>query len=148
MLSEMEASVFPCGGRRNYELGKYGCHCPKLCFVRCRRSARRGNVMRPVSQARGPEFDGKYFFFAGCLSFEYCGGITAVRTGYGVTIIAAHPRETSRPIDAIDFSGNCCIVLGSEGHGISEQVLAACDMEAAIPMTRAWIHLMSQAQAR
>ena len=58
-----------------------------------------------------------------------------VRTQYGVTIIAAHPRETSRPIDAIDFSGNCCIVLGSEGHGISEQVLAACDMEAAIPMT-------------
>lgn len=59
-----------------------------------------------------------------------------IRTEFNVTIIAAHPRETSISIDSIDFSANCCIVLGSEGHGISERVLAACDMETAIPMTR------------
>jgi tRNA G18 (ribose-2'-O)-methylase SpoU len=58
-----------------------------------------------------------------------------VRSEYGVTIIAAHPRESSRSIASIDFTGNCCIVLGSEGHGISERVLAACDTEATIPMT-------------
>ena len=58
-----------------------------------------------------------------------------VRSEYGVAIIAAHPRESSSSIDSIDFTGNCCIVLGSEGHGISEQVLAACDTEATIPMT-------------
>ncbi len=59
-----------------------------------------------------------------------------IRSDFDVTIIAAHPREISRPIAGVDFSGNCCIVLGSEGHGISERVLAACDMEAAIPMTK------------
>jgi tRNA G18 (ribose-2'-O)-methylase SpoU len=58
-----------------------------------------------------------------------------VHSEYGVTIIAAHPRESSGSIDSIDFTGNCCIVLGSEGHGISERALAACDMEATIPMT-------------
>ena len=58
-----------------------------------------------------------------------------IRSEFNAAIIAAHPRETSRSIDTIDFTANCCIVLGSEGHGISERVLAACDMEAAIPMT-------------
>ena len=58
-----------------------------------------------------------------------------IRSEFNAAIIAAHPRETSRSIDTIDFTANCCIVLGSEGHGISERVLAACDMETAIPMT-------------
>ncbi|MGA9405509.1 MAG: RNA methyltransferase [Bacteroidota bacterium] len=59
-----------------------------------------------------------------------------LRSDFNVTIIAAHPRETSSSITNVDFCGNCCIVLGGEGHGISERVLAACDLEAAIPMTR------------
>jgi len=33
-----------------------------------------------------------------------------------------------------DFSGDCCIVFGSEGDGISAPVLAACDEAVAIPM--------------
>ena len=57
-----------------------------------------------------------------------------IRSEYNVTIIAAHPRPTNIQIDSVDFSGNCCVVLGGEGHGISERVLAACDVEATIPM--------------
>jgi tRNA G18 (ribose-2'-O)-methylase SpoU len=57
-----------------------------------------------------------------------------IRSEYGVTVIAAHPRTTNSAIDTIDFTGNCCLVLGGEGHGISERVLAICDMEATIPM--------------
>ena len=33
-----------------------------------------------------------------------------------------------------DFSGDCCIVFGSEGDGISAAVLEACDEAVAIPM--------------
>ena len=33
-----------------------------------------------------------------------------------------------------NLAGDCCIVFGSEGYGISPAVLAACDEAAAIPM--------------
>src|SRR5208283_2890242 len=38
--------------------------------------------------------------------------LRGIRSEQGVTIIAAHPRTTNSPIDSVDFSGNCCIVLG------------------------------------
>jgi len=33
-----------------------------------------------------------------------------------------------------NFTGDCCIVFGSEGDGISTSVLEACDEAVAIPM--------------
>ncbi len=51
----------------------------------------------------------------------------------GVRCIAAHPH-TNRILSQADFRGDCCIVFGSEGDGISKPVLAACDEAAAIPM--------------
>jgi tRNA G18 (ribose-2'-O)-methylase SpoU len=36
-----------------------------------------------------------------------------------------------------NFTADCCIVVGSEGHGISPAVLAACDEAVAIPMADA-----------
>ncbi len=33
-----------------------------------------------------------------------------------------------------NFTGDCCVVFGSEGHGISPKVLAACDEAVVIPM--------------
>ncbi len=39
-----------------------------------------------------------------------------------------------KTISRTDFSGDCCIVFGSEGGGISTSVLAACDEAVAIPM--------------
>jgi tRNA G18 (ribose-2'-O)-methylase SpoU len=39
-----------------------------------------------------------------------------------------------KTISQTDFSGDCCIVFGSEGDGISPAVLEACDDAVAIPM--------------
>ncbi len=52
----------------------------------------------------------------------------------GVRVIAAHPQANQRSIHAADFRRDCCVVLGSEGPGLSPEVLAACDETVAIPM--------------
>jgi len=49
-------------------------------------------------------------------------------------VYAAHPHTEEHSIQRSDFSGNCCIVFGNEGSGVSPQVLSACDMPVAIPM--------------
>lgn len=52
----------------------------------------------------------------------------------GLRCIAAHPHTDRRTLDQADFTRDCCIVLGAEGPGLSEDVLAACDEAVAIPM--------------
>jgi tRNA G18 (ribose-2'-O)-methylase SpoU len=52
----------------------------------------------------------------------------------GVRCIAAHPHVEKRTLSDADFRRDCCIIFGSEGHGISESVLALCDDAVAIPM--------------
>jgi tRNA G18 (ribose-2'-O)-methylase SpoU len=54
--------------------------------------------------------------------------------GHGVRCLAAHPHTDKKVLSQADFTGDCCIVFGSEGHGISGEVLAACDEAVAIPM--------------
>jgi tRNA G18 (ribose-2'-O)-methylase SpoU len=54
--------------------------------------------------------------------------------GHGVRCIAAHPHTDKQFLSRADFSGDCCLVFGSEGQGISPEVLAACDEAVAIPM--------------
>ena len=54
--------------------------------------------------------------------------------GRGVSCVAAHPRGDGRMLSQADFTGDCCIVLGSEGKGISRKVLEACDEAVMIPM--------------
>jgi tRNA G18 (ribose-2'-O)-methylase SpoU len=54
--------------------------------------------------------------------------------GHGVRCIAAHPHTDKKLLSQADFSGDCCIVFGSEGQGISPEVLVACDEAVAIPM--------------
>ncbi|MEI7535117.1 MAG: RNA methyltransferase, partial [Verrucomicrobiae bacterium] len=53
---------------------------------------------------------------------------------HGIRCIAAHPRPDGKTLSQADFTGDCCVVFGSEGHGISEKVLAACDEAVTIPM--------------
>ena len=53
----------------------------------------------------------------------------------GIRVIAAHPHASGKTISDLDFAGPCCIVLGSEGSGISDAVLSQCDEMAAIPMS-------------
>jgi tRNA G18 (ribose-2'-O)-methylase SpoU len=48
--------------------------------------------------------------------------------------IAAHPHADGRTLSQAALASSCCIVFGSEGYGLSERVLAACDEAAAIPM--------------
>jgi tRNA G18 (ribose-2'-O)-methylase SpoU len=52
----------------------------------------------------------------------------------GIRCVAAHPHSSDLTLSRCDLRGNCCIVLGSEGHGISPSVLAACDASVMIPM--------------
>jgi tRNA G18 (ribose-2'-O)-methylase SpoU len=52
----------------------------------------------------------------------------------GVRCIAAHPHTDKKVLSQADFSGDCCLVFGSEGQGISPEVLAACDEAVAVPM--------------
>lgn len=52
----------------------------------------------------------------------------------GIRCIAAHPRADGKILSQADFSGDCCLVFGSEGNGISEAVLESCDEAVAIPM--------------
>lgn len=52
-----------------------------------------------------------------------------------VRVIAADPHTGHRAIHNANFATDCCIVLGSEGIGLSREVLAACDEAVAIPMS-------------
>jgi tRNA G18 (ribose-2'-O)-methylase SpoU len=52
----------------------------------------------------------------------------------GIRCIAAHPHTKKKLLSQADFSGDCCIVFGSEGDGISKAVLETCDEAVAIPM--------------
>lgn len=53
----------------------------------------------------------------------------------GITCVAAHPHVEQLALPRCDFSTDCCIVLGSEGYGLSTAVLEVCDVTATIPMT-------------
>lgn len=52
----------------------------------------------------------------------------------GVRCLAAHPRPGARKLTEIDLRGDCCLVFGSEGPGLTPAVLAACDDMVEIPM--------------
>ena len=51
-----------------------------------------------------------------------------------VRIIAAHAHAIERSVSQADFTRDCVIILGSEGHGISKEVLDLCDEQVLIPM--------------
>lgn len=52
----------------------------------------------------------------------------------GIRSIAAHGPSRPATIAACDLTRDCCIVLGSEGYGLSDGVLAVCDEAVSIPM--------------
>src|SRR6266850_3751438 len=41
----------------------------------------------------------------------------------GVRIIAAHPHTTEKTVTEATFATDCCVVFGSEGHGLSDELL-------------------------
>ena len=52
----------------------------------------------------------------------------------GVRCLAAHPRPGAKKLSAVDLRGDCCLVFGAEGPGLTADVLAACDDTVEIPM--------------
>jgi tRNA G18 (ribose-2'-O)-methylase SpoU len=59
--------------------------------------------------------------------------LTALRS-HGVRCLAAHPRPGAKKLPQVDLRGNCCLVFGAEGPGLTAPVLAACDGMVEIPM--------------
>ena len=58
----------------------------------------------------------------------------AVLRTRGVRCLAAHPRPGAKKLSAIDLRGDCCLVFGAEGPGLTAAALAACDDTVEIPM--------------
>lgn len=52
----------------------------------------------------------------------------------GVLCVAAHPQAAGLTLPELDLRGDCCVVFGSEGYGLSGAVLESCDVCAAVPM--------------
>jgi tRNA G18 (ribose-2'-O)-methylase SpoU len=59
--------------------------------------------------------------------------LTALRA-QGVRCLAAHPRPEAKDLTAVDLRGDCCLLFGAEGPGLTPAVLAACDDMVEIPM--------------
>jgi len=59
--------------------------------------------------------------------------LTALRAR-GIRCLAAHPRPGAKNLAAVDLRGDCCLVFGAEGPGLTAPVLAACDDMVEIPM--------------
>ena len=57
----------------------------------------------------------------------------ATMAGAGLRIVAAVPRNGRDP-DAIDWRGRVALLLGGEGVGLADEVIAACDDRVSIPM--------------
>ena len=51
-----------------------------------------------------------------------------------VCCLAAHPRPDAKKLSAVDLRGDCCLVFGAEGPGLTAATLAACDEMVKIPM--------------
>lgn len=52
----------------------------------------------------------------------------------GTACFAAEPGEEKQALQRTELSGDCCLVLGNEGTGVSDAVRQACDRSIAIPM--------------
>jgi tRNA G18 (ribose-2'-O)-methylase SpoU len=52
----------------------------------------------------------------------------------GVRCLAAHPRVDAKKLATTDLRGDCCLVFGTEGPGLTSAVLDACDDAVEIPM--------------
>jgi tRNA G18 (ribose-2'-O)-methylase SpoU len=52
----------------------------------------------------------------------------------GVRCLAAHPRPGAKKLSAVDLRGDCCLLFGAEGPGLTRNALAACDDMVEIPM--------------
>ena len=52
----------------------------------------------------------------------------------GVRCLAAHPQPGAKRLAAADLRGDCCLLFGAEGPGLTASALSACDQHVEIPM--------------
>lgn len=52
----------------------------------------------------------------------------------GMRCLAAHPRPGATRLLRADLRGDCCLLFGAEGPGLTENALAVCDEAVEIPM--------------
>ena len=52
----------------------------------------------------------------------------------GIRCLAAHPRPDAKKLPVTDLRGDCCLLFGAEGPGLTPAALAACDDMVEIPM--------------
>lgn len=52
----------------------------------------------------------------------------------GVRCLAAHPQPGARKLSTVDLRGDCCLLFGAEGPGLTANALAVCDDLVEIPM--------------
>jgi tRNA G18 (ribose-2'-O)-methylase SpoU len=52
----------------------------------------------------------------------------------GIRSVAAHPHTDQRTLSQAQLKGDCCLIFGNEGNGVSPEVLAVCDEAVAVPM--------------
>ena len=52
----------------------------------------------------------------------------------GVRCVAAHPRPDAKKLSQTDLRGDCCLVFGAEGPGLTPGAVAVCDDMVEIPM--------------
>ena len=53
---------------------------------------------------------------------------------FSIKTIAADPKSDSKEISGVNLSGDICLVFGSEGEGISHEILEQCPTRIMIPM--------------
>ena len=52
----------------------------------------------------------------------------------GVRCLAAHLQSGAKKLSTVDLRGDCCLLFGAEGPGLTTPALAACDEMVEIPM--------------
>lgn len=56
--------------------------------------------------------------------------------GAGYRTVAAALSDGAAEADALSLGAHDCVVIGNEGHGLSPDVVSACDLAAILPMER------------
>lgn len=59
--------------------------------------------------------------------------VTALR-GAGVSVYAAALCEGAQPLDGADLTEDCCLLIGNEGNGLPQSLVACCSGALVIPM--------------
>jgi len=60
--------------------------------------------------------------------------LESLRDEFSIKVIAADPKNESEDVSAADLTGDICLVFGSEGDGISREVMERCSERIKIAM--------------